>query len=520
MLKGAGLKGRVTLMKKRLFCILMLLVMTVSVLAVTAEPAQAASKTASGTTLAAPKITVTVSEELESAQIKIAKTKNADGYRIYVSEPDNQPFRKIASVKKNGKKVRKYTYTEHKVGTYKIKVKAYATVNGKKITSAYSETVKFDLAPNFLKKFPVGIRFVGDPKTEFRLGGKGKGETDKKPYNFEYEVDEEYKDAYVVPRTLAEDGTEAYGACFGVTDKGGIYANRMGEAYLALFAFERQEDAYDINNAVAVSEKIKLRSVNEEGKTGLEPIKYADITFKKGFAYFGEAASELVKDTTLANKIVKEGDYDGYGHIVYKDVEYSYDAQDKKGPFRTVPIEWRILEKTDEYALLMTNSILDGGGYDGFDDRKTTQWKTSCMYYGLNSQNGYPKKEKSYTTDTRMNDRVLMEMKIGGVKCKRAIPTIEVLTNEKYGFSTSWDADKNRIVEPSDHYDQCTNHRATRNGFSIYGPYWVVNEKTGQTVIVDTTGKIWEGKLDCNVYEIGCVQMIKVDLTLCNVYEE
>ena len=47
-----------------------------------------------------------------------------------------------------------------------------------------------------------------------------------------------------------------------------------------------------------------------------------------------------------------------------------------------------------------------------------------------------------------MNDRVLMEMKIGGVKCKRAIPTIEVLTNKKYGFSTSWEADKNRIVKP------------------------------------------------------------------------
>ena len=102
MLKGAGLKDRVTLMKKRFFCILMLLVMTVSVFAGTAEPAQAALKTTSGTTLAAPKITVTVSEDLESAQIKIAKTAGADGYRIYVSEPDNQPFRKIASVKKNG----------------------------------------------------------------------------------------------------------------------------------------------------------------------------------------------------------------------------------------------------------------------------------------------------------------------------------------------------------------------------------------------------------------------------------
>lgn len=470
-------------------------------------------------TVPAPKITVTVAEDLSSAQIKIGKTKDAAGYRIYISEPEDQPFKKIASVKKNGTKVRTYTCREDRHGTYKIKVKAYRTVNGKKVTSKYSNVVTFELAADHLADIPKGIRFVGNPKTDFLYNGKGEGESEDNPYTFEYEVDEEYADAYVIPKLVNDSGSECFDSCFSVTDDGGIYVNRRGEVYLIFIAFEKPEDAWDMKRAVAVSEKLKLRGVNEEGKTGFEPIKYADITFKNGYAYFGLAPTELVKDTKLASKIIEAGKTQKFG-IKYEDEQYEHDYVQNKGPFKFVPIEWRVLEKTDKYALLMSNSIIDGGGYDGWREAKTTTWKTSCMYYMLNNSHEYTKEEKSYSPKASFNERVLMEMNVGGVKCKRAIPTIEVLTNKKYGFSTSREADKNRIVKPSEYYDICTNHNATRGSLKLYGLYWVVNEKAGKTVFVDTTGKINEGKIDCNVYEVGSVYMIKVDLTLCNVFEE
>ena len=86
------------------------------------------------------------------------------------------------------------------------------------------------------------------------------------------------------------------------------------------------------------------------------------------------------------------------------------------------------------------------------------------------------------------------------------------------GFSTSTAVDKNRIVAPSKNYDIVTNHNATRHGLKLYGCYWAANEKAGQTVCVDQNGKILVGEFDCNVYELGVVNVIKVDLKSCNVY--
>ena len=76
---------------------------------------------------------------------------------------------------------------------------------------------------------------------------------------------------------------------------------------------------------------------------------------------------------------------------------------------------------------------------------------------------------------------------------------------------------KSRIVSPSKFYDIVTNHNATRHGLKLFGCYWVANEKAGETICVDQNGKILVGEFDCNVYEIGVVNVIKVDLKLCNI---
>ena len=140
-------------------------------------------------------------------------------------------------------------------------------------------------------------------------------------------------------------------------------------------------------------------------------------------------------------------------------------------------------------------------------------------YRMLNRYNDYPKDERTFDPLLLLGDaqRTLMDMDICGVKTKVGIPTLEMLTSKTYGFSGLKSADKSRIVSPSKFYDIVTNHNATRHGLKLFGCYWVANEKAGETICVDQNGKILVGEFDCNVYEIGVVNVIKVDLKLCNI---
>ena len=83
-------------------------------------------------TPAKPKITVKVTGN--EITVTINKTKNAEGYEIYVKNPDSSKYEKAATVKENGTAKRTYKLSDIPKGTYKIKVRAY---NGSKY-SKYS----------------------------------------------------------------------------------------------------------------------------------------------------------------------------------------------------------------------------------------------------------------------------------------------------------------------------------------------------------------------------------------------
>ena len=465
-----------------------------------------------------PAFTISVSEHEELFTFTIQKTANADGYRIYAKEPGSSKYRIIATIKKNGKAERTYTYSPFNLGKYSFKIKAYHKNGSKKTWSKASTVVKVNIQNDIFSRVPVGIRFAEDTKTEFRCGGDDIGENEDNPYTFEYECDEKYKDAEIRLFIVRDDGMRRDDQPFLVDEyEKTLVATRMGEAYAVLYAFGKSTDV-NFRNPLARSEKLLLKSMDENGNTAPPEPKYADITFKDGYAYFGLAPVEYVSDKALKAKIITAThDRSGYH---YNGDRYFYNDKDDIGPFKYVPAEWRILKKTDDYALLMTNYIINGGGYDGYQEVKTTTWKTSCLYYMLNQYNDYKKSERTFGPVLEVSERVLMEMDICGQKTKLGIPTVEMLTNKKYGFSTSKSADTNRIVEPSKLYDLGTNHKATRNGISLYGLYWVANEKAGEAVCVDQKGNILIGKLACNVYEIGVVNVVKVDLKQCNVYNE
>jgi len=450
--------------------------------------------------------------------VTISKTENASGYRIYVKLPGASKYKKIKTLKKKGTVERSYTYACSVTGKYAFKVKAYTVEDGKKIWSKASKAVKLKV-----KNIPLSIEpgsliaFKEDVQTEFTLMGNNPGETDVNPYNVEYTCDDSLKDSFIRLRIVDKNGSPVSDPpAWADAEQYTLYVNRLGTFYIAFFSYENIDDADSHQNPTAMSSILKIRSVNEEGLTGEEPKIYADITFKNGYAYFGTAPLKQVTDKALVSKIlsvpentIHEREYNGE--------KYIYDTQDKKGPFQFVPVEWRILEQTDDYVLLMSNSILNGGGYDGYAESKTTLWKNSCLYYMLNDQNSYTKSERTYSSVLNLSERVLMDMDMAGTPTKIGIPTIDILTDPKYGFSKDYTADKNRIVSPSEYYSQTTNNNAVKNGKKIFGNYWVVNEKAGTTVTVDTKGTICKGDFACNTYEVGVVAIIKVNLTHCTI---
>ena len=426
-------------MKKTIFILSLILVIAI----LHDAPALAAETITPDT----PEFSIEVSEHEELFTFTIQKTANADGYRIYAKEPGSKKYRIIATIKKSGKAERTYTYSPFNLGKYSFKIKAYHKNGGKKTWSKASSVVKIYVKNDIFSRVPVGIRFAEDTQTEFRCGGDSIGETEDNPYTFEYECDEKYKDAEIRLFIVSGDGMRLDDQPFLIDGcEKTLVATRMGEAYAVLYAFGKSTDV-NLRNPLARSEKILLKSMDENGNTAPPEPKYADITFKDGYAYFGYAPVEYVSDKNLKAKILatpadmSEHEYNGD--------RYFYDAKDDLGPFKYVPAEWRVLKKTDDYALLMSNYIINGGGYDGYQETKTTTWKTSCLYYMLNDSHNYTKSEKTFGSKLEVSDRVLMEMDICGQKTKLGIPTVEMLTNKKYGFSTSKSADKNRIVEPS-----------------------------------------------------------------------
>ena len=95
---------------------------------------------ASEKTPAKPKISVKVTDD--NVKVTIKKTKNALGYEIYVKEPDASGYKKSATVEKNGKAKRTYTFTGLSEGTYRIKVKAYNGSTYSKFSSVKKAVVK------------------------------------------------------------------------------------------------------------------------------------------------------------------------------------------------------------------------------------------------------------------------------------------------------------------------------------------------------------------------------------------
>ena len=81
----------------------------------------------------------------DEIKVTISKTKNADGYCIYLKAPGDTKFKKVITLKKNGEKVRSYKFCNLDKGIYYIKVKAYKKVEKEKLWGFFSGASKIEV---------------------------------------------------------------------------------------------------------------------------------------------------------------------------------------------------------------------------------------------------------------------------------------------------------------------------------------------------------------------------------------
>ncbi len=101
-----------------------------------ARSAHAATKPAKA------KVTVKANDDGTSVTLTIAKTKNAQGYKIMVKKPGAKKFTKLATISEDGTAKRTYTAEKLTEGAYQFKVRAYLKNGKKTVWGKYSKVAK------------------------------------------------------------------------------------------------------------------------------------------------------------------------------------------------------------------------------------------------------------------------------------------------------------------------------------------------------------------------------------------
>ena len=129
-------------------CIAILLILGITIGLSPADMAEAKSKNKPST----PVISAELQDNGTDIKVTIEKTEKAEGYSILLKSPGKKKFKSVKTLKKDGTSTRSYTIENLTEGTYSVKVKAYKTVDGKKVWSSYSKAKTVDVNKTVITK--------------------------------------------------------------------------------------------------------------------------------------------------------------------------------------------------------------------------------------------------------------------------------------------------------------------------------------------------------------------------------
>lgn len=154
-----------------------------------------------------PKATCTVGADGTSVDITVDKTKDADGYRIYMSMREDGEYQKIKTIGLDTAETETYVYTRENLtpGTYYWKARAYAYVNEEKVWGDFSEAQKVTIQGE-----SKTYSFYSEELLEehFKKHGKEMGFSTAKEY--EKAASDVINNPMSLLKTEAEDGDYVY----------------------------------------------------------------------------------------------------------------------------------------------------------------------------------------------------------------------------------------------------------------------------------------------------------------------
>lgn len=312
---------------KKVFGLLMFLVLVVSLMGIIPADAVKADSSAVGK----PKISVSVNGD--SAKVTIKKTANAEGYYVYLKSESDRKFSKIAEITEDGSAKRKYTFTGLKEGSYKIKVKAYKG----EILSKYSKTKSFEITaqsnaqPNTSEPKDIVVLFTSDVHCGVDQG-------------FTYVGLKAVKDRMTADGNyvlLVDDGDSIQGEPIGTLTQGEANIQLMNAIGYDVAIPGNHEFDYGMNNFLALTKLADFDYIscnfNYKGELVFKPYIIKELGGKK-IAFVGITTPQTI--TTSTPKYFqdeKTGEYvysffqDETGEALYSAVQKAVDEAKADG---------------------------------------------------------------------------------------------------------------------------------------------------------------------------------------------
>ena len=111
------------------------------------------------------KVTVQANDDGKSVTLTVAKTKNAEGYKIMVKKPGAKKFTKLTTLKEDGTKARTYTVKKLTEGEYQFKVRAYLKSGSKTVWGKYSKAVSVTVGTASVDENKIDVGYITKKQT-------------------------------------------------------------------------------------------------------------------------------------------------------------------------------------------------------------------------------------------------------------------------------------------------------------------------------------------------------------------
>ncbi len=276
------------------------------------------------------KLSVAANSDGKSVVLSIAKTRNAEGYKIMIKKPGSGKFMKLTTLKKDGTEKRTYTAKNLSGGEYEFKVRAYTKSSGKTVWGKYSKTVSVSVGAS------AAPGAGGTPDVGYITKEKTIIET-------EYLIIDIDPDIYVVP-DLAEKADGIFRAMEKVTGRS-VKDGRYYDGKITVYVSRYESYSTEAENAGPTG-----------GSSDAIWIAPSDLFVESGYAFTHELGHAFNREFTggFAGTVMDEG-FTTYTEM--KIADYLAETDPNLGAVQGSSLQVIYNMTIDDYEVMYENSV-------------------------------------------------------------------------------------------------------------------------------------------------------------------